>query len=202
MAEIQRKVAIISTPNGFCWSGLRSTMPIPSQPSVTTPTIIAVVVQIERILRTGQIHWLSNTAGTIKVSQNACTETSALVGGSQPQLPQNEFKCGIGNCNSCRAPNISATQPHTYANNCNANLRLEHKLLQLNFIACSEGCAGSIYGMEKGKNGCRPFIAALIPLYQGGVAVSTNYLLATAISPVNLMTPATGRTELMAFWRS
>jgi len=74
---------------------------------------MVLIDQIERILRTGQIHWLSNTAGTIKVSQNACTETSALVGGSQPQLPQNPVMGGIGTCSNCKAPNISPAQPIT-----------------------------------------------------------------------------------------
>ena len=131
----RRKAVIISTPIGFRWSGVRSNNPIPSQPSVSTAKIVALIDQIVRIFRTGHIHWLSNTAGTIKVSQNVCTETSALVGGSQPQLPQNPVKCGIGTCNNCKAPNISATQPNTYTNNLNANLRLEHKLGQENFIA-------------------------------------------------------------------
>jgi hypothetical protein len=100
-----------------------------SEPNITTPKN-----QTELRFRFGNTQRLSSTAGTTKASQDRCTETSALVGGSQPQPLQNPVSEGICTCSSCKDPSSNAAHPKQNASKRKANFRLEHNLIEWHFI--------------------------------------------------------------------
>lgn len=121
-------------PSKFRSLGPKDGSPIASQTIVNKQTAIALNDQIDLCLRMGQIHWLKTTAGTNSASQNRCTETSALVGGSQPPLPHSEWIVGMGTCSSFRAPNSNAAHANTNASRRRAKIRVGHKPKHSRFI--------------------------------------------------------------------
>jgi hypothetical protein len=92
--------------------------------------INAASIQIDGLLSTGQTHWPNKTAGTINANHNACTDTSALVGGSQQPFPKRARIGGMGTCNNCNDANNSPAHSSTNASSFHANMRFGQIVVQ------------------------------------------------------------------------
>lgn len=92
----KRKANIFASSVAVHWLLFNPGKPIASHPTISAVAISASTNQMGRCLRVGQIHWQRATAGMSRTSQNKCTETSALVGGSQPPAPHSAWQVGIG----------------------------------------------------------------------------------------------------------
>jgi hypothetical protein len=75
---------------------------IPTIPAIATRQTQQQINQIRASRNRGIFQSKMASDGTINEAHTACTETSALVGGNQPQSPHSVSGLGIGTFSNCK----------------------------------------------------------------------------------------------------